>query len=52
MLAPKEAVGIASLNSALILPAICCFFVLLVFITGSLIKLCASSLGGNRIFFG
>lgn len=52
MLAPKKVVGIASLNSALILPAICCFFVLLVFISESSIKLCASSIGGNRIFFG
>lgn len=51
MLTPKEGEKVASLNSEIILPAICYYFVSLVFIAESLIKLHASGLGGNRIFF-
>lgn len=51
MLAPKEGEKVGSLNGEIILPAICDYSVLLVFITESLIKLHASGLGGNRIFF-
>lgn len=51
ILTPKEGEKVGSLNGEIILPAICDCVVLLVFITGSLIKLHASALGGNRIFF-
>lgn len=51
MLTPKEGEKVCSLNGEIILPAICYYFVSLVFIVESLIKLRASCLGGNRIFF-
>lgn len=50
MLTPKEGEKVGSLNDEIILPAICYYFVSLVFIGDSLIKLCTSGLGGNRIF--
>lgn len=51
MLAQNEGEETASLNGTLICPAVCCYFVLLVLTTESLIKLCASILGRSRIFF-
>lgn len=51
MLTPKEGEKVGSLNGEITLPTIWYYFVLLVFITESLIKLHASGLGGNKIFF-
>lgn len=50
MLTPKEGEKVGSLNGEIILPAICYYFVSLVFIAESLIKLRASGPVGNRIF--
>lgn len=46
----KEGEEVTSLNGTPTLPVICCYFVLLLFITENVIKLHASGLGGNSVF--